>query len=137
MQKGQTIAGRYEVINKIGQGGMSVVYRAKDLRLGRFVTLKVLKEEHLADKEFVERFRTEAGAIASLSHPNIVNVYDVGQEDAINYIVMEYVNGVTLKELIGKHAPFQEKEIYGVAIQIAERARDMTSKFPTIVVQNT
>ncbi len=120
LSTGQIIASRYEIIEKIGQGGMSIVYKAKDIRLGRSVTFKVLKEEHLTDAEFVQRFKTEASAIARLSHPNIVNVYDVGQEGSINYIVMEYIKGATLKELIEKNAPFSEKEIYGVSVQIAE-----------------
>ena len=120
LSQGQIIADRYEIIKKIGQGGMSIVYLVRDKRLGRYVTLKVLKEEHMADEEFVLRFNTEAGAVASLSHPNIVNVYDVGNDGDINYIVMEYIEGETLKDLIDKKAPFKPGVTLCVAIEIAE-----------------
>ena len=117
---GQIISNRYEIIEKIGSGGMSLVYRARDRKLDRYVTFKVMREEHLTDEEFQARFKIEAQAVASLSHPNIVNVYDVGQENDINYIVMEYIDGLTLKELITKKAPFSNDEILGVAIQITD-----------------
>jgi len=116
---GTVIAGRYEIIEKIGAGGMAIVYRAKDKKLGRSVTFKVMREEFSQDEEFIDRFSIEATAAASLSHQNIVNVYDVGQEDLIHYIVMEYIEGVTLKELIRNRAPFSEDELLGVAVQIA------------------
>ena len=119
MTQGQVVAGRYEIIEKLGAGGMAVVYRAKDLKLDRFVTCKVLREEHLTNDESIRRFMIEARAVASLNHPNIVNVYDVGHEGSINYIVMEYIDGVTLKELIERKAPFDDVEALGVAIQIA------------------
>ena len=119
LQQGRIIAERYEIIEKIGSGGMSVVYRAKDLKLDRYVTFKVLRAEHLENEAFIRRFIVEARAVASLNHPNIVNVYDVGQEGDINYIVMEFIDGVTLKELIVKKAPFDNVETLGVAIQIA------------------
>jgi len=119
LNKGQVIAGRYEIVEKIGMGGMAVVYRAKDKKLDRSVTFKVLRQEHLGNEAFIRRFMVEARAVASLNHPNIVNVYDVGQEEDINYIVMEYIDGVTLKELIDKKAPFDNVETLGVAIQIA------------------
>ncbi len=118
LAQGQIIAGRYEIIEKIGQGGMSIVYRARDIKLNRNVTFKVLREEHIADEEFIERFTVEARAIACLSNPNIVNVYDVGNDQNVYYIVMEYIDGVTLKELIEKNAPFDNEAILGVAIQI-------------------
>ncbi len=117
---GQIISNTYEIIERIGSGGMSLVYKAKHIKLNRFVTLKVMREEHLTDDEFMERFKIEARAIASLSHPNIVNVYDVGNDENINYIVMEYIDGLTLKELINKRAPFGNDEILGVAIQITD-----------------
>jgi len=116
---GQIIAGRYEIADRLGSGGMSVVYKAKDLKLDRFVTFKVLREEHLVNETFRKRFTVEARAVASLNHPNIVNVYDVGQEQDIHYIVMEFIDGVTLKDLIESKAPFNSVETLGVAIQIA------------------
>jgi len=114
-----TIAERYTILEKIGVGGMAVVYKAKDEKLNRFVTFKVLKEEHIENDEFKNRFAVEAQAAARLSHPNIVNVYDVGTEGNIHYIVMEYIDGITLKELINKKAPFDNQEALSVAIQIA------------------
>lgn len=119
LNQGTIIANRYEIIEKIGTGGMAIVYRAKDLKLHRDVTFKVMREEHAPDEEFIVRFNTEARAAASLSNQNIVSVYDVGVENDINYIVMEYIDGVTLKELIKKRAPFENEENFGVAIQIA------------------
>lgn len=116
---GTVMAGRYEIIEKIGSGGMAIVYRAKDQKLGRFVTFKVMREEYVQDPEFIARFNIEATAVASLSNQNIVNVYDVGQEGLTHYIVMEYIDGVTLKDLIRQRAPFQDEEVFGVAIQIA------------------
>ncbi|MCL2415996.1 MAG: Stk1 family PASTA domain-containing Ser/Thr kinase, partial [Defluviitaleaceae bacterium] len=116
---GQLIAHRYEIIEEIGSGGMSIVYRAKDNKLSRDVTFKVLREEHVENPDFIGRFATEARAIASLSHPKIVNVYDVGHEGDIHYIVMEYVRGSTLKDLIQKRAPFSNSVMLGVANQIA------------------
>lgn len=119
LEQGRVISERYEIIEKIGVGGMANVYRAKDLKLDRFVTFKVLKEEFAKDEEFIKRFSVEAQAAARLSHPNIVTVYDVGNEGNINYIVMEFIDGYTLKELIKKKAPFANDEALGVAIQIA------------------
>ena len=97
---GRTIANRYEILEKTGVGGMATVYTAKDLVLNRHVAVKVLKEEFTTDEEFVKRFNTEALAAASLSHANIVSIYDVGNEDNIYYIVMELVRGKTLKQII-------------------------------------
>lgn len=119
LKAGHVIAGRYEIIEQIGSGGMAIVYRAKDMKLDRFVTVKVLREEHISNDEFRQRFQVEARSIASLNHSNIVNVYDVGTENSINYIVMEYIDGVTLKELISKRAPFSDEEVIGVSIQVA------------------
>jgi len=119
LETGMVVSGRYEILSKIGAGGMAVVYKAKDLKLDRAVTLKVMREEYMSDQEFIARFQVEARAAAGLSKANIVNVYDVGQEEHINYIVMEYVDGVTLKDLIQRKAPFRNDETLGVAIQIA------------------
>ena len=119
LETGALISDRYRIINKIGVGGMAVVYRAKDEKLDRDVTFKVLKEEFVNDNEFIKRFSVEARAAARLSHVNIVNVYDVGNDGDIYYIVMEYIDGYTLKEMISKKAPFDNQEALGVAIQIA------------------
>lgn len=118
LEIGRVIADRYEITEKIGSGGMSIVYKALDRKLNRPVSFKVLREEYSVDEEFRKRFIREARSVASLSHQNIVNVYDVGQENEINYIVMEFIAGMTLKELITKRAPFMDQEVLGVAIQI-------------------
>lgn len=97
---GSILGNRYEIIEKIGSGGMAVVYKAHCRLLNRFVAIKVLRDELKDDKQFVEKFRQEAQAAASLTHPNIVSVYDVGEENGIYYFVMEYIEGVTLKEII-------------------------------------
>ena len=119
IKPGVVISGRYEIIEQIGSGGMSIVYKARDKKLGREVTLKVLRAEYVNDMDFIRRFDSEARSAASLSHPNIVNVYDVGHDGLVNYIVMEYIDGVTLKEIIKRRAPFSNDETLGVAIQIA------------------
>ena len=100
LRKGMFLADRYEILEQIGTGGMSDVYRAKCHKLNRFVAIKVLKKEYSEDKTFVSKFRAEAQAAAGLTHPNIVNVYDVGDENGIYYIVMELVEGITLKKYI-------------------------------------
>ena len=94
------LAGRYELIEKIGEGGMAIVYKAKCRLLNRYVAIKILRPEFTKDEQFVENFRRESQAAAGLSHPNIVSVYDVGQEGNIHFIVMELVEGKTLSELI-------------------------------------
>jgi len=119
LTEGQLISNRYEIIDKLGSGGMSVVYRAKDVLLDRCVTFKVLREEYVTTEEFTARLRDEAKAVAKLSHPNIVNVYDVGNEGDINYIVMEYIDGATLKDIINRKAPFEDNDTISVALQIA------------------
>ena len=119
LEIGRIIANRYEIAELIGAGGMSHVYRAIDRKLHRSVTVKVLREEYIGDVNFVDRFGREARAIASLSHPNIVNVYDVGSEGDIHFIVMEYIAGKTLKQLIVNKAPFSNETMLGVASQIA------------------
>lgn len=119
LNPGSVLGDRYEIIEKIGSGGMAVVYRGKDKKLDRYVTIKVLREEFIGDEEFIERFRSEACSAARLSHPNIVRVYDVGEDGDINYIVMEYIHGDTLKTAIRKKAPFDSRSTINVAIQIA------------------
>ena len=110
---------RYEVIEKIGTGGMSDVYRAKDRKLNRFVAVKVLKQEFSENANFVSKFIVEAQAAAGLMHPNIVNVYDVGEENGIHYIIMELVEGITLKKYIEKKARLSFKEAVSIAIQVS------------------
>ena len=99
---GMLIADRYEILEKVGNGGMADVYKAKDHTLNRYVAVKVLKQEFSENANFVSKFRVEAQAAAGLMHPNIVNVYDVGEEKGIYYIVMELVDGITLKNYIEK-----------------------------------
>lgn len=118
LTEGMYIADRYEIIGKIGAGGMSDVYKAKDLTLGRFVAIKVLKPEFSEDVGFVTKFRTEAQSAAALQHPNIVNIYDVGSENGLHYIVMEYVEGITLKTYIEKKGQLSFKEAVSIAIQV-------------------
>ena len=112
--------GRYEVLDRIGAGGMAIVYKAKDLLLNRVVTIKVLREQFVSDEDFIRRFRREAQSAASLSHPNIVSVYDVGKEGDTEYIVMEYVEGRNLKELIREYAPLSTDQSINLGRQITE-----------------
>lgn len=119
LEKGTLVNDRYRIIEQIGVGGMAIVYRAKDEKLDRDVTFKVLKKDFINDEEFISRFSTEARAAARLSNTNIVNVYDVGNDGDIHYIVMEYIDGFTLKDLIKSKAPFTNEEAAGIAIQIA------------------
>ena len=119
IKMGMMIGDRYEILESIGTGGMSDVYKAKCHKLNRFVAVKVLKQEFSESSEFVSKFRTEAQAAAGLMHPNIVNVYDVGEENGINYIVMELVEGITLKRYIEKKARLSVKEAVSIAIQIS------------------
>lgn len=116
--KGKVLAGRYEILGKLGSGGMAVVYKAKCTWLDRVVTVKVLRDELVNDEEFVRRFRQEAQAVARLSHTNIVSVYDVGQENGIYYIVMEFVDGPTLKEYIKQKGKISYQEAIDISIQI-------------------
>ena len=116
---GTYLADRYEIVSKIGAGGMSDVYKAKDHVLGRFVAIKVLRTEFSEDRTFVAKFRTEAQSAAGLEHPNIVNIYDVGSEEGLYFIVMEYVEGITLKTYIEKKGQLSFKESVSIAIQVA------------------
>lgn len=118
LTEGMFVGDRYEIVNKIGTGGMSDVYKAKDHTLGRFVAIKVLKPEFSEDVNFVTKFRTEAQSAAGLEHPNIVNIYDVGSENGMHYIVMEYVEGITLKTYIEKKGQLTFKEAVSIAIQV-------------------
>jgi len=116
--KGHILGGRYELIEKIGGGGMAVVYKAKCRLLNRFVAVKILRPEFINDEEFINRFRIEAQAAASLSHPNIVSIYDVGEEEGIHYIVMEFIDGITLKDYIKKKGTIPWREAVNITIQI-------------------
>ena len=116
---GMLVGDRYEILEKIGTGGMSDVYKAKDHKLNRFVAVKVLKQEFSENRNFVAKFRSEAQAAAGLMHSNIVNVYDVGEENDIYYIVMELVEGITLKKYIEKKSRLSVKEAVSIAIQVS------------------
>ena len=118
LEQGKFVADRYEILAVVGAGGMSDVYKAKDHVLGRFVAIKVLKQEFAEDVNFVTKFRTEAQSAAGLEHPNIVNIYDVGSEEGFHYIVMEYVEGITLKTYIEKKRQLSYKEAISIAIQV-------------------
>lgn len=120
IRPGMFISDRYEIIDKVGSGGMADVFKAKDHRLNRYVAMKVLKAEFSGDTKFVEKFRAEAQSAAGLSHPNTVNVYDVGDEEDMYYIVMELVEGITLKSFIERKGRLDVKEAVGIAIQIAQ-----------------
>ncbi len=106
LNQGTYLQDRYEILGRIGSGGMSVVYKAKCHTLDRLVAIKVLKEEFASDENFVSKFKMEAQAAARLSHPNIVNVYDVVDEGNLHYIVMELIEGITLKSYMGKRRAF-------------------------------
>ncbi|MBB6636568.1 Stk1 family PASTA domain-containing Ser/Thr kinase [Cohnella thailandensis] len=117
---GHTLGGRYELLDRVGGGGMALVYKARDILLNRFVAVKVLRQQFMHDEDFVRRFRREAQAAASLSHPNIVSIYDVGQEDDTHYIIMEFIDGHNLNEIIRDRAPLQVEEAVRITAQIAD-----------------
>ncbi|NLJ98480.1 MAG: Stk1 family PASTA domain-containing Ser/Thr kinase, partial [Tissierellia bacterium] len=121
---GTTLGGRYHIVEKIGGGGMALVYKAKCELLNRYVAIKVLRDEFVNDEEFIIKFRRESQAAASLSHPNIVNIYDVGVDEKeghkIHYIVMEYIKGKTLKDIIREKGKLSVDETIDYSIQIAE-----------------
>ncbi|MCH1623829.1 Stk1 family PASTA domain-containing Ser/Thr kinase [Fredinandcohnia quinoae] len=116
---GRRLSGRYKIIEVIGGGGMANVYLARDIILERDVAIKVLRLDFSNDEEFIKRFRREAHSATSLAHPNIVSIYDVGEEDDIYYIVMEYVDGQTLKQYIQRHAPLHPREALNIMEQLA------------------
>ena len=115
----KVLAGRYELFERIGEGGMSVVYKAKDRLLNRFVAIKILKPQFINDSKFIDSFRRESQAAASLSHPNIVNIYDVGREGNIHYIVMELIEGKTLSDYIKEHGAMSYPKVIALSKQIA------------------
>lgn len=116
---GTIIGDRYEILEKVGSGGMADVFRAKCHRLNRYVAIKILKQDYSEDTKFVTKFRGEAQAIAGISHPNIVGIYDVGEENGMYYIVMELVDGITLKKYIEEKGKLSVKEAVGISLQIA------------------
>ena len=120
IQKGMYIENRYEILEKIGSGGMSDVFKARCHKLNRFVAIKFLKPEYCEDKNFVKNFQIEAQSAAALLHPNVVSVYDVNQTEGIYYIVMEYVDGITLKKYVDRNGRLPVKEATSIAIQIAQ-----------------
>lgn len=119
LKTGMIVGDRYEVVSKIGTGGMANVYKAKDHKLNRFVAMKVLKQEFREDTTFIKKFKTEAQSAAGLTHPNIVNVFDVGEDEGVHYIVMELVEGITLKDYISKKGKLSVKEATSIAIQVS------------------
>lgn len=120
LNPGMILGERYEIVEKIGEGGMAVVYKAKDYKLHRDVAIKVLKPELSADEVVLSKFRKEGLAAASLSHNNIVGVYDIGKEKNANYIVMEYIDGMTLKEYIKRREKLSNEEIFKISMKIAD-----------------
>ena len=118
VKDGIFLGNRYQVLSKIGAGGMADVYKGKDTMLNRFVAIKVLKKEYREDENFVRKFRSEAQAAAGLLNPNIVNVYDVGEDRGLYYMVMELVEGITLKEYIERKGRLSHKEVISIAIQM-------------------
>ena len=118
--KGRLLGNRYEIIEKIGSGGMATVYKAKCHVLNRYVAIKILRDEFTTDEEFIKRFEVEAQSAASITHPNIVSVYDVGVDGNLYYIVMELIKGKTLKEIITEEkGPLPWKWSVNIASQIA------------------
>src|SRR5437764_1668037 len=116
---GETIDERYELEELVGTGGMSSVYRAHDTLLERYVALKVLHDQYMADDDFVERFKREARAVAQLSHPNIVTVIDRGEDDGHQFIVFEYIDGENLKELIVRNGRVSVNDALELGLQVA------------------
>ncbi|MCF8010798.1 MAG: PASTA domain-containing protein [Clostridiales bacterium] len=120
---GETLGNRYELLHKLGGGGMAVVYKARDKYLDRTVTIKILRSEYASDDSFISRFRKEAQSVARLSHPHIVNIYDVGTDGDIHYLVMEYIEGENLKNIINKDAPMSPERVIDLASQVCEALR--------------
>lgn len=119
IREGVIIGGRYEIMSRIGSGGMADVYKGRDHKLNRFVAVKVLKREFREDELFVKKFQTEAQSAAGLIHPNVVNVYDVGEDRGLYYIVMELVEGITLKDYIEKKGRLTTREVISIALQVS------------------
>lgn len=119
LQKGTILAGRYEILEHIGSGGMADVYKARCHKLNRYVAIKVLRREYCDNESFVRKFTVEAQSTAGLIHPNIVNIYDAGNEEGIHYIVMELAEGMTLKRYIRRYGRLSARETVDFAIQIA------------------
>lgn len=138
--QGMILADRYECLKRIGSGGMGDVYKAHDRRLDRIVAIKVLKSEYNEDDNFIRKFRRESLAAASISHPNIVSIYDVGMEtvadEDVYYIVMEYIDGKTLKELIKEEGMLSQNQALNYLIQIAEALKSPTIKILSIETLN-
>ena len=118
IKEGVLLGNRYQIMGRIGSGGMADVYKAIDVVLNRYVAVKVLKSEFREDETFVQKFRTEAQSAAGLTHPNIVTVYDVAEDRGIYYIVMELVEGITLKDYIQKKGQLTPKEVVGITVQV-------------------
>ena len=118
IKEGVLIGERYEIMGRIGTGGMADVYKGRDHKLNRYVALKVLKREFREDELFVKKFQSEAQAAAGLMHPNIVNVYDVGEDRGLYFMVMELVEGITLKEYIQKKVRLTPKEVISITLQV-------------------
>ena len=118
LRKGMFLADRYEIIEQIGTGGMSDVYKAKCHKLNRYVAIKVMKSEFSEDKTFVSKFRAEAQSVAGFTHPNVVNVYDVGDENGVYYIVMELVEGITLKKYIEKRGKIPLRKLLALQFRL-------------------
>ncbi len=117
---GTSLMGRYEILERIGAGGMAEVYKAKDTALNRFVAVKILRQEYCSDETFVRKFRVEAQSAAGLQHPNIVSVYDVGEEKDMHYIIMELIDGITLKNYIDMKKKLDIRETLNISVQIAQ-----------------
>ena len=128
---GKLLLNRYELLEKIGEGGMGIVYKAKCHLLNRIVAVKILKTAFFKDEEFVARFKREATSAARLSHPNIVNVHDVGEDNNVHFIVMEYINGKTLKQIIKTSGRLSSEKTVDIVLQIAS-ALDCAHKNNTI-----
>ena len=120
IKEGIVIGGRYEIMGRIGTGGMADVYKARDYKLNRYVAVKVLKREFREDVLFVKKFQSEAQSAAGLTHPNVVNVYDVGEDRGLYYIVMELVEGITLKDYVQKKGQLTPKEVISIMVQVCE-----------------
>ncbi|MFZ5632913.1 MAG: Stk1 family PASTA domain-containing Ser/Thr kinase [Bacillota bacterium] len=117
---GKMLGNRYEVLEQLGGGGMAIVYKGRDVILNRLVTIKLMRPEYTSDEDFVRRFRREARSVASLSHPNIVSIYDVGREDDMQYLVMEYVDGKDLRSIIKREGPLDPARAVAIARQICD-----------------